>query len=342
MSEFLSARDPAAEADAVLGDGSVGAVLEPSPVVDDDPDYLADDPIARGGGAAVSPLDGSNRRWLDVVADRPELHDFAADRWLIPGRALGPLPDGFAATRLDLHRLASQVISPARRQAIGKMGLRFTARGFGTPFFPADDGLRQVRVVATDDGASIIDQHGDRATIGPVTTLHGAAELVGVGPDTDWASQHDIPAPGPLDADLRVDLASARALADWFGFAWSVLEQLRSESASVDASRPQLWPEHFDPAIELGSDAAQQRGSYGFSPGDVTKDAAPGAEPLPYVYVGPWYPDRRPDSDYWNGEGFPGAVLRYDDIVAADDPLEQRELVLAFLRKGRSLLGGDR
>ena len=44
--------------------------------------------------------------------------------------------------------------------------------------------------------------------------------------------------------------------------------------------RPQIWPEHFDLACELGADAGT-RARYGASPGDA-------AIPQPYLYVGPW------------------------------------------------------
>ncbi|MEL7158367.1 MAG: hypothetical protein AAFN30_17450 [Actinomycetota bacterium] len=162
--------------------------------------------------------------------------------------------------------------------------------------------------------------------------MRQAAAFVGAEPDVDWASQFDIPEPGDLDAELAVDAAAAAALADWYGFAHSVLEELRADGASVDASNPQLWPEHFDPAIEVGSDEAKQRGSYGFSPGD-----AEGGRPEPYVYVSAWYPESLTDHDFWNSTTYPGATLTYDELLAAPD---QRAAALDFLRRGRDLLAG--
>ena len=58
------------------------------------------------------------------------------------------MPAGFAATRVALHALAERVVAPARQAANGKIGLRYTYRGFGTPFF----GDRQLRV---EDGVCI-------------------------------------------------------------------------------------------------------------------------------------------------------------------------------------------
>src|SRR5256885_1014850 len=73
--------------------------------------------------------------------------------------------------------------------------------------------------------------------------------------------------PQPVDG---VDEDAARCLADWYGFAASVLEQLRAEApAELEPSRVQLWPEHFDMSVELGPEAAGQRAGFGCSPGDA-------------------------------------------------------------------------
>jgi hypothetical protein len=64
-----------------------------------------------------------------------------------------------------------------------------------------------------------------------------------------------------------VDPGAAAAIADWFGFATHVLERFRTSGAE-EMSRVQLWPEHFDPAVEAGSADRGQRASYGASPGD--------------------------------------------------------------------------
>ena len=250
---------------------------------------------------------------------------------------LRPLPTTFAQTRLDLHRVASLVVSPARRQVVGRMGLRQTPGGFGTPPFDVDGVTSEVGV----DRTELVVRSGGEERRAPITTLTAAGAFVGTSPDIEWAADLDIPAPGDLDRALRIDPEAAQALADWYAFGWSILEEIAAEPASSEASEPQLWPEHFDPAIEIGSADDQQRASYGFSPGDVTKGGEPGAEPLPYVYVGPWFPDARPDSPMWNAASFPGALLRHDAVVAAGaSAQEQRAFVLGFLRKGRSLLLG--
>jgi hypothetical protein len=68
---------------------------------------------------------------------------------------------------------------------------------------------------------------------------------------------------------LDIDPAAAAFLGDWYGFAAAALEELRASAGDdVDPSRVQLWPEHFDLAVELGSEAAHARAAYGLSPGD--------------------------------------------------------------------------
>lgn len=329
--DMVTPRDPQSEAQAALGDGGTAVVLEPSPpAVTVEP--FADDPLAAAGDGAVLPFaeaSGSATTWQQVVAERPDLVPFAEANWLGPWPRLGDLPETFGATRLSLHRVGAYVLSPARRRANTKIGLRYTRGGFGTPFFvdPADGATSmQLRVAGTE----VVVQRGEAAQVLPITTLNELAGALDATPDVDWAAQFDIPGPGPLDDALPIDADAASALAGWFGFAYSVLEELRADEASVDASNPQLWPEHFDPAIEVGSDAAKHRGSYGFSPGD-----AEGGEAEPYVYVSAWYAESLTDDGFWNSTTYPGAILRYQDLLAADD---QRDSALAFLRRGRDLL----
>ncbi len=280
-------------------------VLEPSPPGVDEPPYFADDPVAGGDVAPV--VRAGSRTWADVCdeADDPGLRGWCEDRWLVR-RSLQPLPAAYPDTRVTLHALAERVVAPVRHAANGKIGLRYTYRGFGTPFF----GDRQVRV---EDG-DVID--GDRR-LRPAT-LRQAAELVGVpvGADT---GVYTPTTPDDPDAPLPIDLAAARAVGDWFGFCASLLEQLRAEAdADRDSpSRVQLWPEHFDLAVDLGPDGA--RANFGGSPGDAL-------HPEPYLYIGPWASREGP---FWN-EPF-GASLSYAAILGGTDPLE-------FLRHGKELL----
>jgi hypothetical protein len=170
-------------------------------------------------------------------------------------------------------------------------------------------------VVVDDDGAT---------HTAPVTTVAAAAVLAGIEP----GAPGDVYAPAtPLtpDAPLALDKSAAAFLGAWYGFAASVLEQVRAESDADDPSRVQLWPEHFDLSVDLGDEQAGARGTYGASPGDDDN-------PDPYLYVTHWA-DVAPDP-YWNEEHFPGARLSV--TVLADAP-DQRDAALTFLRRGRDL-----
>ena len=293
-------------------------VLEPSPPAVTDPPWFADDPVARGevpaGHKLVSPVRNGDLRWEDLAADDRELAAWCAERWLAAYRHLGPAPSTLVQTRVALHRLAESVISPARRRANGKIGLRYARGGFGTPFFGAD-----VQVRAS--GSELIVQEGASERQAPITTLAAAADLVG----SDL-----LPQDMELDSEpLPVDPASAAFLGDWYGFAASVLEELRAGAGSAaDPSRVQLWPEHFDLAVELGLERAGARAAYGLSPGDDQ-------HPEPYLYVGPWVAP--PPGELWQASGFVGAELAYAELAEVGD---QRATALDFFRARLAALTG--
>ena len=100
-----------------------------------------------------------------------------------------------------------------------------------------------------------------------------------------------------------------------------MLEQLRAVVPDeLEPSRVQLWPEHFDLALELGLEQDGRRAGYGASPGDER-------HPEPYLYVVPW--SQVPDGPLWQAEHYRGAELSYADLLAAGD---QRETALSFYR----------
>jgi hypothetical protein len=280
-------------------------VLEPSPPADKAPPFFADDPVAGGEVVPVERIGA--RSWSHLCEDGADvdLEGWCRDRWLVRG-PLAPLPRLFAETRESLHAVAEHVLVPARHAATGKIGLRFTYHGFGTPYFGDD---RQLRI---EDG-QLVD--GDRRH--RLSTLGEAAAFLG----TALGASADVyPPTRPCDPDapLMVDNGAARALGDWYGYCASLLEQLRAESDAADGpGRVQLWPEHFDLAVDLGPDG--RRANYGGSPGDEHH-----AEP--YLYVGPF---EGREGSFWNAPF--GAVLGYSDILAGADGLE-------FLRAGRKEL----
>ncbi len=343
----IEPRNAVLEAQQLLGPGDRSArVLEPSPPAVDDQPYFADDPVDRtaatGDGSDVELVlpaglvDPDQRSataidWNTWLADRSE-HDrdavteWLAERWLGGNRRLPEPPplDSLVSTRLALHRLAAYVIAPLRHQANGKFGLRWTLGGFGTPFFGDD---RQVRV----QGATLVDQRADSIRHAPISTLRAAAQFLDGEIDPDTAAEHDSPAVGDADESLTVDDDAAHFLGHWFGMAFAALETVRADDASIDPSRPQLWPGHFDPAIEVGTD--DTRASYGASPGD-------GGSAEPYLYVSLWWPDRLDldaDDRFWNAEGFTGRILKLSDFPAGADPAE---VAAGFWRETRDRVHG--
>ena len=145
--------DPRSEASRRVGGAYEVRVLEPSPPAVAQEPWFADDPAARGdvpaGRRVVSPIATGDVLWDDLARDDAALGAWCAERWLGAYRRLETLPPGYAATRDTLHELAERVVAPARASVNGKIGLRFTRGGFGTPFF--GDG-EQVRV----EGAELV------------------------------------------------------------------------------------------------------------------------------------------------------------------------------------------
>jgi hypothetical protein len=306
----MQARNARLEAQRVVGAGFDPRVLEPSPPSVTEGPWYADDPTAGG--------DVDWRAWVD---DHPEFAGWAAERWLAAYRLLPPAPATLVEARVALHRLAVYVVSPARQRAAnGKMALRWTLGGFGTPFFGDDE---QVRVV----GAAVVRQKGSTAKSTAITSLREAAELgLDGSPDVTWPAGLDVPAAGDIDEKLAVDSEAAAFLGDWYGFVWSVLEELRAEAASADPSRVQLWPEHFDAAFDCLP--ADRRATFGASPGDK-------GTPEPYLYVTSAAVDSGGPDGLWNATTFRGAILLLWDMPQDSD---QRDAALAFYRSRRDAL----
>ena len=229
-----------------------------------------------------------------------------------------PLPDTFAATRAALHRVAEELVAPARKPH-NEIALRRTPGGFGTPPFDLEGAETQVRVEG--DGLVLSRDGADERIALTSLAEAGAAlgpELLPDGPPSD-------------DSPLAIDPAAAQRLADFYGFAEGVLREVRDGlDPSDEASDINLWPEHFDIAFEAGPEADGLRANYGASPGDAE-------HPEPYLYVGPWDP-ARPEGALWNATACNGAELGYAHLAEADD---QRATALEFFRSRREALSPD-
>jgi hypothetical protein len=234
---------------------------------------------------------------------------------------IGPIPDDFQFTRDQLHQIAFYALAPARYALVGKMGLRATTDGFGTPEY---DG----RVSRVEGSLLVHEQDGNIASQ-PITTIRAAAGFFGVDYDVDWFTEFKDPLPA-MDPDrpLKIGETPASALGDWFRFGFEILEELRGHATrDDDVSEVQLWPEHFDPATELGSAEQGRRASYGASPGDK-------GHLEPYLYVAAWSEIDR-SNPYWNDRHFNGASLPFTALLEAED---QTRVALDFLLTGRRIL----
>jgi hypothetical protein len=201
---------------------------------------------------------------------------------------LSPLPAGFGATVAALHRVAEDVVA-AERMPANEIALAVTPGGFGTPVFEWEGSTRQIRV----EGSELVRE-------------------------VDGRQQRE---------SLELDPVAADALAAWYAFGAAVLDLLGATAQPEDAASPPiLWPEHFDVAIELGSERDGLRATYGFSPGDEQ-------HPEPYAYVGPWV--TQAPGELWNAHGFAGAEIAYADLLAAGD---QAATALEFFTARREAL----
>lgn len=329
MSATHAVRNPRREAQTLVGEEFEARVLEPSPPAVIDGDLFADDPVAvddaTPGRRVVSPAGNGDLTWDAWLRDHAEHRDWVAERWLGAYVPLGSPPPSFGATRAALHRVAVYVVAPGRRRVNSKIGLRYTAGGFGTPFFQGARGAEQLRVA----GGELVRQTVGDVSAVPLTDLRtvAAAALDGP-PDVTWAEGFDVPEPGDLDGALDVDPASADFFGRWCGFAWSVLEELRAGAASVEPGRVQLWPEHFDAAFDCVTGEVRRQVTYGASPGDGGIDE-------PYLYVLPADFDGLAPSDLWDAPGFQGAALPLSRFVGEAD---QRGAALGFFRRRQELL----
>ena len=228
------------------------------------------------------------------------------------GRSLAPLPSSFAPTRESLRALACYVISPFRKARTGRIGLRPTGDGFGTPV------LEDPPHLSVQGARLVLDSHAHR-----ITTLRAAAESAGVDLSPDPGVGHDLP-PFEPDADLAVDAGASYQLGAWYRFGQEVLDGLGPAPAGGSMSEAQLWPEHFDLAVIVtlpGGDKA----NVGFSAGD-------GFHADPYLYLGP-HDTTGLTGAYWNAPF--GALLGYEELAAQPDA---HAAATAFIAEGLELV----
>jgi len=214
----------------------------------------------------------------------------------------------FVATRLSLHTVAEHVLAAALHAATGKIGLRRTPGGFGTPWFPGPSGAdRRVSVVGVD--LLVEDDDGERSQ--PLTTVRAAAAFADVEPGGP-SDVYTLSTPFEPDAPLVIDAEAADRIGWWFALVDEALARFTVGAAAGDEpATVQLWSEHFD----LATSAAEV--NFGGSPGDD-------AIPEPYLYVGPWTPQ---DGAFWDQPwGASRRASEIPDVAAA----------VAFFEEGRA------
>ena len=229
---------------------------------------------------------------------------------------------GTTTTRDDLHRNAAYVLGRRRFAVSGHFGLRAGPRGLATPAFgPEPEVVRLAGpLLVREVGGEARSMRLDGATLAELAAFV-EADLA-----SDFSAGPATPPLGPIDEALHLDGEELDELYGWFDLAWRVLDVVTADAsagAGSEWSTVQLWPEHFDAGTSR--DLGSGRGvNLGFSPADASSDE-------PYVYVGPWGPERPGAPDYWNASF--GAVLPRSAVDRAATAAD-------FLRRGLGFLTG--
>jgi hypothetical protein len=216
-------------------------------------------------------------------------------------------PPDYAIARAGLHAVAEHVLAAALHRATGRIGLRATPGGFGTPVFQLDGADCQVRV----EGIDLVVLDGSIVRRSPLHTIGEAAAFVGIEPGGPGAV-YSLVTPLEPDVPLAIDVVHAAQVHRLFELTDAALAAFGQQHKAEQPSVAQLWPEHFDLAMTMAEV------NYGGSPGD---DDHPG----PYLYVGPWSRDGL-TGEIWN-EPF-GASRTLDGISSPSD-------AVAFFEEGR-------
>ena len=227
------------------------------------------------------------------------------------------------APRQALHRLCAHVLARRRFAVSGRFGLRAGPSGIATPAFGDDpEALRitgplLVREVGSDSTRVRIDG----------SSLRTLASFAGADIDAPFDCGADTPAVGDPDEPLPLPDQAVADITGWFDLGWRVLDAVISQLGhEVRAGTIQLWPEHFDAATTVTLPRSVSV-NLGFSPGD-------GYLSEPYVYVGPWEPERPGDPSFWNAPF--GASRSRSELVTTG--MDEAAAATAFLESGIALL----
>jgi hypothetical protein len=217
------------------------------------------------------------------------------------------LPDT-SATRFEIQRVATHILARARKQADDEISLRVGLTGISTPAY--GDHREVLRLAGTLLVHETPIEGAIRSRVRPVlgATLLQLAELAGVDLDLELDFGADAPPIGDRRQAIVYDEEAARSLLHWYQVGAAALDQILGITSAP--SVVQLWPEHFDVAID--ADTPSGRVNLGASPADAACAQS-------YLYVGP-HSDARPgDESFWNTPF--GAVLTSDSVLSSADPV---------------------
>lgn len=235
---------------------------------------------------------------------------------------LPAIPGTFAETRRSLHLVLFYAVSKARQEVDGEVWSVPYPGGFGTPPGPG----RMFRV----DLDHLVEEFPSREVKRePIATLEAAMAFCGVEFDRARGERNDVEVPERTDEELSVDPAAASVIAAWFDVGWEVLGRVLERAPDADGTERRLWNEHFDLAIEIGSEEEHRRAAVGFSPGDEAIEE-------PYAYVAPWFKDETAEA---LGPTHPfGVAIAWSEVEDAPDPEGEIErFLVGALRRIRAL-----
>ncbi len=229
---------------------------------------------------------------------------------------LHPIPDDWVDQRTTLQRIATHVLAQARFRHDRLFSLQPYPGGFGTAFVgPERERVRLVGGSLLVERIAGADIHTAAASTEVVTvagsSIGALCRTIGFVPDPSFWVGGDTPPLGDPDEMLLLDGLSTQLLGEWYLLGQRAIDEALASVPEPAASVGRLWPEHFDHAIDLDA-APGVRVNLGAAAGDGYHEA-------PYLYVGPWDAGRPGAADYWNAPF--GAVLGYDELDTADDPL---------------------
>lgn len=244
-----------------------------------------------------------------------------------------PLPDDWPTQRETLRTIGTHVVARAQQQDTGHFALMPLPGGFGTPQFGAD--RRRVRVAGGSLFVESIVDGTARTRVEMIagSTIRTLCDAAGADVDAELSVGHDTPELGDADADAMIilDSGAVTVLDDWYQLGARAIDSAVASLPDAQAAVARLWPEHFDIGTDVAIDPIKQpeaRTNLGCAAGD-------GFHEEPYLYVGPWGPERPGSADFWNAPF--GATIGWGDLDASENPLQTAiEFFLTGLARLRS------